>query len=183
MDCWRDVLGIIVETNFIWDSGYEYFEIPEYHYMISFEEIRDFLVDLFKVFSLCEKDINKKFYYFGQKIAKKLREYADKWDNRDIKFKYFILDTFSTFEDIQSTYTPNHHILLGEPYCPSSIEEYFVLTRAIMMCETELCIPLMNQIDLENSNKTIQLFYKRLWEDIGPECRRLNNKGAKSSNE
>jgi hypothetical protein len=132
---------------------------------------------------LHEKNIDEKFYYFGQKLAKELRQYADKSDVRCPKSKYFILDVFSTFEDIQSTYTPDHIILFGELYCPSSIEEYFVLTRAIIMCETELCIPFMDKIDLENSNKTVQLFYKRLWDDIGPECKRLRNKGSKSSDE
>jgi hypothetical protein len=176
---WYEIIQKINEEGLIWDDRYYAMEIPEYYYIIDFNMIRNFLVELFEEFSLCEVIIDPGFYQMGRNLASKLRKYTPNYYFDDqLNSKYFVLDTFSSFEEVKSTYTPGHVIWIKEKYCPSSPEEYFVLTRAIIMQDSRSCIPFMNDINLDNENKDVQLFYNRLWDKIGPECRRLKNKSA-----
>jgi hypothetical protein len=107
-------------------------------------------------------------------ILKYHPEISDHIEEDPINIKFW-LNCFLPFEESQKDYKKNMIIETGViSYRMTSVYEYFILTRGIIMKDCEACIPIWNKIEYP-TNPDKRVLYDKVWNIVGPHIRRLNN--------
>lgn len=171
---------------FIWDDKYNNINSGNINYQSNVSKIMGFLTNLMIVYKNNNINIEPNFYYLARKLASYIRTYVPTYysfisgNNKPmIEFAILVIDVFSTFEDIQKTYHEGKEINInGTKYKIQSIYEYFVYTRSIVPVNVESCIPYRHLIPVSD-DPNLTSIYNKVWDIIGPNERRLNNKRAR----
>lgn len=143
-----EYINYLATNGLVWDDKYLDIVFNEDEYKNNFEVIKNLLISI--VSGLGKNSIQTEFHKL-LKIILTYHESICKCNNLDID-TLMCIDIYKPFDEIkQKNYKyPIQHSL----YNINTVYEYFIVSRALIKYGIEECIPIMDKIDLNNTEIT-----------------------------
>lgn len=166
-------------VTFKWDNSYNDIELPEHHIPSLYRKISHIIGQIIKC-SRNYKSVRQNYYALATRLSEYILNHVELFRMNDISRNtvLFVVSIFHSFERVQQLYqltVPDAYITEGKP---TTVYEYFIMTRTILGYRIKDCLPYMKYINMDE-NPTMRKQYEIIMNNPKYNQKRLNNKSAK----